>query len=154
MEGIGKTGEKEFVEFAENTLGWGIRESSRKEDMFDHIDFWLDIEGQEFSVDVKGFKNSTRNGLILVELLNVRGDLGWLYGKADFIAFKTYDDWLMVDRLELVNLVHRKMKIDSVSDLIEENRAYANNCMAPKWWRRKSRKDAITNILLTEVEKM
>ena len=35
---------------------------------------------------------------------------GWLYGKADFIAFKQKDHWLFIWRKDLVNLVAKKVK--------------------------------------------
>ena len=56
------------------------RKSSMSEDINMHIDYWH----EEIGVDVKG------NNLpdeIWVEMKNVRGDNGWLFGEATTIAF-------------------------------------------------------------------
>jgi hypothetical protein len=49
-------------------------------DIKHHIDFYVD----DIGVDVKGNRHLDT---IWLELKNVRGDKGWLQGKADYIAF-------------------------------------------------------------------
>jgi len=40
-----------------------------------------------------------------VELRNVNGKLGWLYGKAYYIAFETRNWWIVVRREDLVKFI-------------------------------------------------
>ena len=142
--------EFEFDKFAKE-LGLLPVKSSRHEDMFHHIDYWITIGEARFSVDVKAFKRSTQNGKILIELLNVRGEYGWLYGKSDFIAFQTEDDWLMVERKKLETMVNDKMGISKPSELKHSNKSSFKDCMSPLWYRRYQRLDAITNINIKDV---
>jgi DNA-binding Lrp family transcriptional regulator len=37
-----------------------------------------------------------------VELRNVHGELGWLYGEADYIVFETRRYWIVVNRRSLM----------------------------------------------------
>ena len=39
-----------------------------------------------------------------LEFKNVRGNPGWLLGKADYISFETNVEWLIVDRLEIMKV--------------------------------------------------
>ena len=52
--------------------GLTIKKATKKQDI-GHVDFIINGE----TVDLKGLKNSTREGQILVEFLNVRGKTGW-----------------------------------------------------------------------------
>ena len=49
-----------------------IKKATKKQDI-GHVDFV--VEGE--TVDLKGLKNSTREGKILLEFLNVAGKTGW-----------------------------------------------------------------------------
>lgn len=75
-------------------------------DMHDHWDYLV----ADCKVEVKGRKRlrrgdtSVNDDVIYVEFSNVRGDTGWLYGKADFIAFERPDGFLWVRRSALVTL--------------------------------------------------
>jgi hypothetical protein len=40
-----------------------------------------------------------------VELRNVHGNRGWLYGQANYIVFETRSYWLVVPREDLVNFI-------------------------------------------------
>jgi hypothetical protein len=40
-----------------------------------------------------------------IELRNVNGKVGWLYGKADYITFETRAWWIVVDRAKLAEFV-------------------------------------------------
>ena len=82
--------------------------STAKVDMFDHIDLFL---GNGASVDVKRQKKvniydknySTTHTWI--ELKNIRGNPGWLYGKATHIAFALMNHYIVVDRKEMVEWI-------------------------------------------------
>ena len=80
----GRVAEVRFVRAALR-LGFQVAKGSRKDDVQLHIDYWLSYgEDGLWGVDVKG------NNLpeeIWCEFKNVAGDPGWMYGKADIIAF-------------------------------------------------------------------
>lgn len=124
----GKKKEQEFVEAA------------RYVDINDH---W-DVGTGDLKFDVKSTKRINRTDSSLstdyhwIELLNVSGKAGWLFGKADAFAFEcgnslsTY--WVCVRRVDLIDFVMRHIDIS-------------------KWgkepfglYRRSGRKDLITMI--------
>lgn len=85
-----------------------VEKATFSQDVNEHWD--ISIGG--LRVDVKGIKRVSRAGekddrFHWVEIQNVLGRRGWLYGKADFIAFELSEDWLVVDRLELVSWIER-----------------------------------------------
>jgi hypothetical protein len=57
---------------------------------------------------MKKFRRSdpeTTDRLHYIEIRNVQGKVGWLYGKADYIAFETRSWWVVVDRAKLAEFV-------------------------------------------------
>lgn len=115
------------------------------EEQRNHIDFIVtDANNKEIKYDVKARKKISRqDGLyqdefIWVEMKNVRGDNGWLYGDADFIAFERENDFLIVDRISLVEVVKLKcnLKIDVSSP---KEALYCH-------YQRRGRKDSLTLI--------
>lgn len=91
--------ERDFAELFEEA-----QVASFSQDVHEHWD--LSISG--LRVDVKGVKRVNRQGkkddrFHWLEFKNVRGNKGWLYGKADIIAFECNDYWILVDRLTLVD---------------------------------------------------
>ena len=97
----------------------GFNEVSLDVNKYQHIDGEVTFKTKTIettiSVDIKDRK-SIKRGLpkndtyLWVELINGYGFKGWLYGKADFIAFKQKDHWLFIWRKDLVNLVAKKVK--------------------------------------------
>lgn len=85
------------------------RPATVNEDVHDHFD--LEIK---FKIDAKGLKKIRRTdaeknqNFHWIELRNVAGNKGWLYGKADFFAFELEDYWVMVRKEALINLVETK----------------------------------------------
>ena len=85
-----------------------IKHFEKGKDMFDHIDFWWDSPKKgRIGVDVKGPRRDKRKGdfndsIQWVELKNVQGNDGWLYGKAKYIAFRTLSSIIYVDREKLL----------------------------------------------------
>jgi len=45
-----------------------------------------------------------------VELKNVQGKNGWLYGKTNFFAFETYDYWIIIEKEKLQDFIKNKCK--------------------------------------------
>jgi hypothetical protein len=149
---IGDTGESAFLKFA-NELGWKCRKSTQSQDMREHIDYFVDIGGAEMSVDVKGLKRSAISGKVLIEILNVNGDHGWLFGRAEVLAFQSESGFILIEREKLCAYICRKMG-DVSRGLDSSLRSFSKMCSAPFWYRRADRMDAITHISLAELERL
>lgn len=83
--------------------------------------------------------NDVQDEWTWVELHGVRPkDDGWLHGEAKLIAFETRDSFLIVKRLDLINLVHKYVNFDM-------NVNYAREAQY-KVYQRSGRSDKITLI--------
>ena len=77
------------------------------QDMEEH---W-DVAENGIKYDVKAMKKWKREDpeptdrMHYVELRNVNGEMGWLYGKAHFIVFETRTYWIVVPRNRLAKVV-------------------------------------------------
>ena len=121
--------------------------SNQQQDMFEH---W-DVSVNGVRIDVKGMRKINRydiqpqNLTNYIELQNVRGNKGWLYGMADYIAFETINKWIMVKRTKLIEFIDKKVQPTFVDK--------ASNSLY-KYYQREGRKDIITmvnNIDLVEI---
>lgn len=85
--------------------------ANQQEDAKEHWDFKIG----DARVDVKAAKRLSRTDaspnfqFIWVELKNVAGDPGWLYGKAEFIAFEFERYWVFVRREALAEFVEENV---------------------------------------------
>lgn len=85
--------------------------ASRDEDIFDHWDVKIDIK-----IDVKAMKKINREdsepneNIHYVEIKNVHGNKGWLYGEADYFAFEMKDYYVMVSKIKLQAMIADKCK--------------------------------------------
>lgn len=117
--------------------------SSDEQDMKDHID----IITPDFTVDVKGMKKINRDDITVtpdihwVEFRNVNGDVGWIYGKASYIAFERVDDYLLVDREVLLQFCKEKIT----------DRKIKNKKQIYKLYSRPGRQDVISLILTKDL---
>jgi len=90
---IGEHAEDLFILMAVRS-GWKVSASSQTENIEEHWDFLIEKGEIQYKVEVKGQKrinrkdNKEQNDFVWVELQNVRGKAGWLFGKADLIAFE------------------------------------------------------------------
>lgn len=105
------------MEAVQHTLGGTCEKSSKQEDMFDHIDFWWESPKKgRMGIDVKGIKKKTRKDAEVddtinwIELMNVRGYPGWVYGKSKYIAFRTKTQILFVPTEKLRIFAEEKVK--------------------------------------------
>ena len=86
-------------------------QSTKEQDIHEHWDIKLDVK-----FDVKAIKKTNRydtepnENIHWVELKNVRGDKGWLYGDAHYFAFETEDYWIIVEKQSLQDLIADKCK--------------------------------------------
>ena len=111
--------------------------SSKDQDIYEHWDFKVNNS----LVDVKGAKKISRSDeefnydIAWLEIRNVRGNLGWLKGKADFIAFEQKDHFLIVKRLDLLNWLKLKITNKKV--------VYSSKEALYRFYQRKNRKDIV-----------
>jgi hypothetical protein len=96
-----------------------IKKSDRESDMFGHYDF---IIADKVKVDVKGAKKINRydqaphHDTHYIEFRNVRGNKGWVYGEADYIAFEYYDTFVFVKRVNIIELCKSKILDKSIKN--------------------------------------
>lgn len=85
--------------------------ASSDEDIYQHWDVKIDIK-----IDVKAMKKINREDLEpnenihYVEIKNVHGNKGWLYGDADYFAFEMKDYYVMVSKIKLQAMIADKCK--------------------------------------------
>lgn len=91
--------------------GYLVEEASMEEDRRSHIDFHVTVSGKRYSVDVKSIKtpppNQHADKIAWVELRNVNGDKGWLFGDAHAIAFERFGKFCIVRRARLAEILER-----------------------------------------------
>jgi hypothetical protein len=112
-----------------------VAPSTTEQDINEHWDVKLDIK-----FDVKAVKKVNRSDgetdetIHWVELINVRGNRGWLYGEADYFAFELDDYWVIVNKQILQTFIAKKCAKKEKSDTPALYKIY----------NRKDRLDAIT----------
>jgi len=114
-----------------------IKKTSEDDDIKNHTDFIVD--GVRF--DVKGLKQTQKEGKILLEIKNVLGNMGWCNNKdrPSFIAFDYGAFFLCVknkDLYEVAMTCDLDDKVDHIKDALY------------KGYTRKGRKDLMTTIWL------
>tara|TARA_Y100000389_G_scaffold187573_1_gene209146 strand:- start:4101 stop:4550 length:450 start_codon:yes stop_codon:yes gene_type:complete len=125
----GKMVERAFTKVLSNH-----KSSTEKEDISEHWDISTNIK-----LDVKGLKKTKRSddepneNIHWLEIKNVNGDLGWVYGEADYFVFETIDYWIIVDKNDLQEFIKNKIEKD-----------WVYSAALYKLYRRKGREDVIT----------
>jgi len=121
---MGRKAEDRFKNIAKKR-GWKMIRSTYHQDTNEHWDFQIDKGDKSFKVDVKSRKKLKRKNAEVqdewtwIELKGVK-DEGWLYGKADLIAFEKKNSFIIVRRLDLIGLVTEKVDVDTEVDNSEE----------------------------------
>jgi len=123
----------------------------------EHWDYKVKDGEKESKVDIKAMKKfnrkdtEPRDDIVWIEFKNVNGNEGWLYGKADYIAFQIKEGFLMVNRKALVT---------RCEELVGYTKEEINEEMAGdvkdfyKLISRRNRKDVITIIKKEDLLKM
>lgn len=141
------------IEVTKKKFGGNVRKATKSEDIFDHIDFWwISDKGNEYGFDVKGIRKNKRSDSVgddtinWIELQNVKGNPGWVYGKSKYIAFLTSKSVLYVPRKTLATYIESKIQ---GKELVDSN---PNGCYIP--YRRKGRMDTIVKVPTSDLIKI
>ncbi len=146
---LGENAEVAFIEMAK-ARGWKISAATKEQNIDEHWDFRIEKEGQPYKVEVKSEKRIKRNDdnsqadFIWVELRNVRGEIGWLFGRADLIALEKGTSFVFVKRLDLLGVVNQKV------NLVAKVRS-AKEALY-KIYTRSGRKDKLTLLPVRDIE--
>ena len=62
-----------------------------------------------------------------IEIKNVNGDKGWLYGQADYFAFELDDYWVLVKNTVLRDFIADKCKAKEICERPELYKLYTRN---------------------------
>lgn len=88
-----------------------ITPSTKEEDINEHWDIKLETKYDVKAIrKVNRYDNETNENIHWVELKNVNGKHGWLYGEADKFAFELDDYWLIVDKHVLQDFISKKCR--------------------------------------------
>lgn len=145
---LGASAEASFYQAAKS-VGWHI-EDAPKQDQFKHIDYYVETtNGSKISFEVKSRKkikrsdNNLNDEYLWIEFKNVQGNRGWLYGKADCIAFERENDFLIVNRKSLARLCEK------LCDLTKIN----TDVSLPLYtgYQRKGRNDLVSLIKISDI---
>jgi len=127
--GKGKAIEREFAKLFNN-----VTFSDTSQDIKEHWDVSVN-----FKFDVKGLKKKNRNDETVderihwIEIKNVLGEKGSLYGDADYFVFELHDYWIIVDKLKLQEYI-----------AINTIKKYTRIPMLNRLYKRDGRKDVLT----------
>lgn len=143
----GQSAESLFVELAKKH-GHRVTPANSYQERIEHWDFLLTKE-KNLRVEVKSLKTFAvlHNGrmtkdFLLIEWKGVSGHDGWIWGKADLIAFERQDGFYMVPRKTLLELGEKLCSQEWVDR--RENMLY-------KQYGRKDREDCVSAILLGDL---
>lgn len=122
MYNAGLEDENFVMEAVMHTLGGTCEKSTKEEDMYHHIDFWWNSPKKgEIGIDVKGVKKKNRKDkevddtIHWVEIQNVKGNKGWIYGDAEYIAFRTLSHIIFVKTKVLQQWSEEKVDCSKLS---------------------------------------
>jgi hypothetical protein len=141
--------------FAKSALkhGWRIEPASEDSNKNEHFDYVMSKDARSLRVEVKSRKRMRRKDSevqdehIWIELHGVRkDDQGWLYGKADLIAFELKNSFRIVRRTDLLDLIQRLVDFNA---RVEESKEALY-----KLYSRSGRSDSLTIIRAEDLLKI
>ena len=116
----GDKAEDKFKSYLQDIKKLKVVKSTEKENIFSHIDYWFwGTNDVKSSVDVKTSDRVTRHlndNMAWIEIQNVNGKRGWVYGDAEFIAFELVCYWLLVPRKKIVDFIEKYVSDEFVED--------------------------------------
>ena len=141
--------------FAKSAIkhGWTIKPAPSDSNKHEHFDYVMSKDGRSLNVEVKSLKRMGREDPevqdehVWIELHGVRkDDQGWLYGKADLIAFELKKSFRIVRRTDLLNLV---VKLVDFNTRVEKSTEALY-----KLYSRSGRSDSLTIIKANDLRKV
>lgn len=145
MYSDGVIDENIIIELTKKHFGGTIERSTKEEDIDMHVDFWwVSSEGKRYGFDVKGKKKNKRSDdkksdeVNWIELKNVLGNPGWLYGKSVYFVFIIGEKAVYVSKKDLINLVNK--------NIIKNKIVHENPLEFYTQYQRKGRKDIIIKV--------
>ncbi len=133
-------------------LGWQVEKSNRHQDIDEHWDFKLTKNSTTYLVDVKAMKRlsrqdpSTQANFHYVEITNVKGKPGWLYGQADFFAFEVPEGFMLIAAEDLKRFIDQS--VDKTLFASKAKNAYK------KVFQRPGRADLITLVTTQDLKEI
>ena len=116
----GNKAEDKFKRYLQDIKQLKVVKSTEKENIYSHIDYWFwGTNDVKSSVDVKTSDRVTRHlndNMAWIEIQNVNGKKGWVYGDAEFIAFELVCYWLLVPRKKIVDFIEKYVSDEFVED--------------------------------------
>ena len=118
---------------------------STREEQFKHIDYHSFFG----TIDVKAKKRLNRldskgqDDFVWLEFKNIHGNVGWLCGETDIIAFERNNDFVLVSRSKLLAMAKDKCDLNT-------RVTYSKNALY-KGYQRKGRKDLISIVKMGDV---
>jgi hypothetical protein len=149
---LGAKAEADFYKLACKKYKF-VKKSDRQQDI-NHVDFICKFNANPLShekkIEVKSMKGFSKKHpkqfeWLWMEFKNVTGKNGWLYGKADLIAFELENCFLVVERKSLVSFCEKNCNLASLADK-PENAKYTG-------YNRNNRKDLTSLVLTSDVIK-
>lgn len=107
--------EYEVMEITKRLFGGTVEKSTSDEDKLMHVDFWwYSPRKGKLGIDVKGIRKNDNKELDdtfqWLELQNIIGEKGWVYGQEDYVAFKTFTKVIYIKREILAKYAEEKVK--------------------------------------------
>jgi hypothetical protein len=151
--------------------GWIYKKSTRDEDMYDHVDCHVSVIDngrivRQLKVELKGKKYTSRGNegnpqeeCQYIEFMNVRGDKGWLFGEAHYIAIEGDKKFYFIERTDLIKFSEElfKVNLNQSIEKIEEDLSmhiWSSRPTIHKIYRRQGRQDLVTQISIEEVKSL
>jgi len=138
--------------------------ASPAEERMQHWDYRLCLDAvcsKFIKYEVKGVRKlemrdeHVQDKMFPVEFLSVDGHPGWARGQADYIAFETLSDWILVKPADLLNMAISKIKgnaekrgiaVNSLDDILDNSqlRVFRSKDALYRVYGRAGRGDALT----------
>jgi hypothetical protein len=147
----GQAAERRFQAIMDRRGCKCVFREDKQSQFVDHVDFEVVTKDGALSlVDVKGMKRGSRSDCstspdkIWLEFRNVNGNLGWIYGKADFVAFETHEGFVFIPREDLKNWAERNVDLAHL--------VYNSWDAYKKGYMRRGRNDLISLVNMSDIE--
>lgn len=149
----GQEVERRFVIQLVDTYGGTWKPADKETDIKKHIDvLWITPDKKVVSFDVKGLRKNNRTDntyddtITWLEIRNVHGQPGWLYGEEDYIAFETNTEWIIVEPTRLIQLLNTHVVNGDLSHTMPD-KPYI-------YYQRAGRRDVIVKVRMKDVREV